>query len=410
MWLGAWKSRTDEPLGLTWVHKMKILGIVFGSIPTEVDNWQPKINKLEKSLNLWRSRSLSLPGKALIINVLGLSKLLYLARVLVLPAWVISRVNALIWPFLWGSRLETVSRNTCFLGPGSGGLGLRNFLLKCRALSLAGLASTLDSPGDSSFFLCKYFVGRRLSSLRPCWFFLRDNSAPCASSPTPFYNACLQTLSDIGNSKLSSEKIYLKLLSSSSSSPILSRHWTPFVGRRFSLDDQWSLVRDSFTENHKNDLLWLIVLHAVKVRDSLQNAICASCPWRETIDHCFLNCSRVKRVWQRFVPCLSSLLGVQFVCNVPFVFFFRWPVVSSKLARIARYLVKSILYGVCFFRNKATFHNGHEDSKAIIRFILDDIKPRIRLDHFRLPDNRFSHFWAAYNFCSVQDGLLHFDI
>ena len=43
----------------------------------------PKINKLEKALNLWRARSLSLLGKALIINVLGLSKLLYLAKVLI---------------------------------------------------------------------------------------------------------------------------------------------------------------------------------------------------------------------------------------------------------------------------------------------------------------------------------------
>ena len=46
----------------------------------------PKINKLEKALNLWRARSLSLKGKALIINVLGLSKLLYLAKVLIVPA------------------------------------------------------------------------------------------------------------------------------------------------------------------------------------------------------------------------------------------------------------------------------------------------------------------------------------
>ena len=357
MWLGAWKSRTDEPLGLTWVHKMKILGVLFGSIPTEVDNWQPKINKLEKSLNLRRLRSLSLPGKALITNVLGLSKLLYLARVLVLPAWVISRVNALIGPFLWGSQLETVSRNTCFLSPRLGGLGLCNCLLKCCALSLAGLATTLDSPGDSSFFLCKYFVGRRLSSLCPCWLFLRDNSAPCTSSPTPFYNTCLQTLCNIGDSELFSKKIYLKLLSSSSSSLILSRHWAPFVGRRFSLD-----------------------------------------------------CSRVKRVWQRFVPCLSPLLGTQFVCNVLLVFFFRWPGVTFKLARIPRYLVKSILYGVWLFRNKATFHNGHEVSKAIIRFVLDDITHRIQLDHFRLSDNRFSGFWVADNFCSIQDGLLYFDI
>ena len=35
----------------------------------------PKINELEKALNLWRTRSLSLLGKALIINILGFSKL-----------------------------------------------------------------------------------------------------------------------------------------------------------------------------------------------------------------------------------------------------------------------------------------------------------------------------------------------
>ena len=73
MWLGAWKCRPDEPLGLTWVRKMKILGVIFGTEPIEEDNWQPKLNKLEKSLNLWKSRSLSFVGKSMIVNVLGLS-------------------------------------------------------------------------------------------------------------------------------------------------------------------------------------------------------------------------------------------------------------------------------------------------------------------------------------------------
>ena len=59
----------------------------------------PKINKLEKALNLWRARSLSLKGKALIINALGLNKLLYLAKVLIVPAWVFARVNSIVW--LW---------------------------------------------------------------------------------------------------------------------------------------------------------------------------------------------------------------------------------------------------------------------------------------------------------------------
>ena len=105
-------------------------------------------------VNLWCSHSLSLPGKAPIFNILGLSKLLYLARVLVLPAWVLSRVNALIWPILWCSRFETVSHNTCFLSPRLGGLGLCNILLKCHALSLAGLAGNLGlSQGQQLFSL-----------------------------------------------------------------------------------------------------------------------------------------------------------------------------------------------------------------------------------------------------------------
>ena len=29
---------------------MKILGVLFGVVDTERDNWQPKLNKLEKSL------------------------------------------------------------------------------------------------------------------------------------------------------------------------------------------------------------------------------------------------------------------------------------------------------------------------------------------------------------------------
>ena len=38
MWLAAWRSRGDQPLGLRWVTKMKILGVVFGP-DTDADNW-----------------------------------------------------------------------------------------------------------------------------------------------------------------------------------------------------------------------------------------------------------------------------------------------------------------------------------------------------------------------------------
>ena len=258
---------------------------------------------------------------------------------------------------------------------------------------------------------------------------MRDISAPSAVFPTPFYLGCLDTLAKIGSCELISKRIYASLLSLSSSPPVLPRQWSMFIGSGFSLDDHWSLVRDSFTENFKNDLLWLITLRAVKVRDSLKNwgyiasCVCAFCSRRETIDHCFLNCSRVKRVWAHFVPILTLVLGTQFVSNLLFVFFFLWPSVSSKRARIARFIVKSILYGIWTFRNKTTFHNGNEDHRAIIRYIIlyyiiyyiiyyitNDIQQRIILDHIRLSEDRFLRYWAVPSFCAIEDGVLQFDI
>ena len=46
--------------------------------------------------------------------------------------------------------------------------------------------------------------------------------------------------------------------------------------------------------------------------------------------------------------------------------------------------------------NKATFHNGHEDSQAIIRYIKTDIRERISLDHFRLSQSDFASAWELH--------------
>ena len=420
MWLGAWRSRADQPFGLTWVTKIKILGVVFGQ-NAESDNWRPKLKKLENHLNFWKSRSLSLVGKSLIVNTIGISKLLYLATILPVPQWVISEVNNLIWPFLWGCRMETVSRQSCHQPFLKGGLGIINFKIKVDALKLASVVSNCSNADSKSFYLIKYFFGAKLSPIRPEWRFLRDNSSPSAQLLTPFYSNCLSVLSslrkilscqDWRNFAFTSKKCYYTLLKEKSSSPVIHRHWVSFLTIGFDLDRHWSLVRDEFCENFKNDLLWLIVLRAVKVRDALKNwgyinsDCCASCSRKETIDHCFLNCSRVKAVWSHFSPLLSSLLGVTFLPNCISVFFFQWPRADAKSARLARFLIKTTLYGIWKFRNKATFHNGHEDSQAIIRYIKTDIRKRISLDHFRLSQSDFASAWES-TLCKVADSSFH---
>ena len=73
-------------------------------------------------------------------------------------------------------------------------------------------------------------------------------------------------------------------------------------------------------------------------------------------------------------------------------------------AHVCRFLIKSILYGIWVFRNKATFHNGREDHRAIIKYISNDVRRRVKLDFLRLPESLFSRFWIIPGFCTVVDG------
>ena len=69
-------------------------------------------------------------------------------------------------------------------------------------------------------------------------------------------------------------------------------------------------------------------------------------------------------------PFLSSILQANFAVNLLFVFFSLWPSPSAKRAKLARLVVKSILYSIWSFRYKSTFHNGTEDHRAIICYFV----------------------------------------
>ena len=403
LWLGAWRNRQDQPLDLSWVKKTKILGVVFGTSNVERDNWEPRISKLDKCLLGWKNRSLSFIGKVLVLNILGLSKLFFVASVLAPPRWVYDRLNQIVWPFLWGSRMETVARRSLICPVADGGLGLRDFRTHSEASHLALLVNSISNCRQKGFFLLKYFCGAQLAPIRRGWASLRNNSTPSALSPPVFYSPLLDILRELRVPTTftnTSREFYSLLLAKVICTPILHRSWSPFVPRSFSLTLHWQRVRDGFTENFKNDLAWLITLRAVKVRDSLRNwgyiasARCASCPRAETIDHCFLNCRRSKLVWLFFLPLLSSLLGFPFIPNCAFVFLYQFSFPQRKNSRLLLFFIKTILYGIWKFRNKATFHNGKEDSKAIIRYIVQDAKNRIILDRHRFSPNTFRDLWT----------------
>ena len=68
----------------------------FGTVLVYQENWEPRLSKLDKSLCLWNAQSLSFIFRVFILNVLGLSKLLFVSRILEPPKWVLSKFISLV--------------------------------------------------------------------------------------------------------------------------------------------------------------------------------------------------------------------------------------------------------------------------------------------------------------------------
>ena len=113
MWLGTWKSRKEKPFGFKWPHDPVLaLGVHFSydSERAKKLNLEDKIAILEKTLNNWKRRKLTLIGKIHIVKTLGLSKLIYSASVLAMSKHTVERINKIIFNFLWDGKPAKIKK------------------------------------------------------------------------------------------------------------------------------------------------------------------------------------------------------------------------------------------------------------------------------------------------------------
>ena len=184
-----------------------------------------------------KCRSLSLVGKVLVVNLLAASKFQFIGKVLPTPERVVSRLKKFVFPFLWGSKIETVSTKSLSVSAQQGGLGLIDFVCKSKALKVSALVNTIDNPDIKEFLLMNYFIGSQLARLRGEWSHLRDNSFPSALAPSRYdecvFNSFVTVTKRIpGKSSFcfSSKNCYGALLKDATSIPVLPYRWSTILG------------------------------------------------------------------------------------------------------------------------------------------------------------------------------------
>ena len=140
-------TRLCQDLKLDWTSTFTLLGIEFDNNLEHMDkNFDKKLEDINKMLNCWINRTLTVYGKITVIKTMALSKLSHL--VLVLPEIDKSkfkRLENLFFKFIWGDKPDKVSRDHVKLSEKAGGLGMVDIVQFWTALKLSWLRRLIKS-------------------------------------------------------------------------------------------------------------------------------------------------------------------------------------------------------------------------------------------------------------------------
>ena len=146
IWLGSWRDREDEPFNLKWTKKpVRTLGIFvsYDENGNKERNFTLKVRNLNTSLDIWRSRYLSLFGRVLIIKSLGIPHLVYSSSMLETPSETISSVTTSLFDFIWRKKPDRIKRQVMNQDFIDGGLRVPNMEVMAKSLKLAWISRFL---------------------------------------------------------------------------------------------------------------------------------------------------------------------------------------------------------------------------------------------------------------------------
>lgn len=396
-WIGRHKDRQDKPFGLKWVVKMKVLGVWFGD-NVEDENWVSKMRKMRQVVGLWSTRSLSIRGRVLIVKALLLSKLDYVARVQVPPRTVIPELKSIIWPFVWGGKTELVKRETCVMEARNGGVGMVDVEARFRALRIANVVRILEQGEGKAFSYLAYYLGIRLSSLREDWMHLRSNSRPNALRLSSYYQSVYDDMRHMPDDcSISLRKVYGTLIERSVCPPRCMVFWNNSFWN-VNWKRVWTVLVENIADNRVSEVRWRIIHRVIKVRQNLKDwgynvtsTKCASCNEEESIEHCFMTCERLRKVWE-WVGKVVGKWNVNFSVSRECLFLGSG---TGRDRALMYFIIDMVLYSIWKCRNLATFRNKILTSRQAIEVCRVEITMFLRADMLRRGKDGFEVFWGA---------------
>jgi hypothetical protein len=137
MWLGSKKDSNEQFGDLKWKRCLKILGIYVRNdlcASSIEENWLPRIDKINRIIQSWYKRNLSIMGKICIVKSLLISQFTYAMQALSAPSDILKQINTIIFRFIWKKQysntraFEKVKRKVMCKDYEEGGLKMINLI------------------------------------------------------------------------------------------------------------------------------------------------------------------------------------------------------------------------------------------------------------------------------------------
>ena len=292
--------------------EMKVLGVEFDTDGLGDCNWVKILDKVEKKVQFWRLRQLTMAGKVLIVKSMLLPLLLFVGVVFVPSRAVLSRLDRMVFRFLVGSGWERVRREWLKRDQGKGGRGVPDFhrFIMCKFVALH--VSMCVSSSTKAACLSRFFMGgylRRLGILKI------PLTVPVAFLMPSFYQSVQTFLMKCGLEREGADTLtsFKSLLS-----VVQGRDPTcPVRGQVLGQAETiWSAVTHPDLFNRHKDMAWLIAHGVLSVRAvmfSRRLARTAECPRdgcteAETVRHVLWDCRFAQRFWRLALQLLKPLM------------------------------------------------------------------------------------------------------
>jgi len=163
------------------INKLKICGKTFSydSATETKENIEDKIIKLEKQLQMWKQRNLSLEGKINIVKTFGLSQVIYSMQNTYFPQQYISKIEKIIYKFIWSKShtdvaTERIKRTTLKNDYIKGGLKAPDVGAIDLSLKTKNLLNNINNPESDTAILYDHYIYTCGNKQRNSMFYRRN--------------------------------------------------------------------------------------------------------------------------------------------------------------------------------------------------------------------------------------------